>query len=601
MAQALYRKWRPRLWDEVIAQEPVVQTLRNAVRTNRVSHAYLLSGPRGTGKTTTARLLAKALNCLEEDPANRPCDQCEHCLALNEGRFLDLIEIDAASNTSVDDVRALRDKINFSPSQGRYKVYIIDEVHMLSTAAFNALLKTLEEPPPHAIFILATTEVHKIPATVLSRVQRHEFKRIPVEAIVKYLQEKAASEGLEVDEDALTLIARQATGAMRDAISLLDQLSSIGGRVTLAEAQEVLGTATNALVLSLVDAVLAKDPAKGLEVIQAGLDSGTDARQFARQVVDYLRNVLLVKAGSGKMVDATQELRVHMAQHARQFNQAQLLAAIKLFNAAATDTRSAWHPGLGLELALAEVVEQEAQPLSPPVEDQAANQGKPAAPRVEDQLAQDAKPARTREVAAVNRDVPPEPEFPDLPGETLPPPGRDTARSALPQGLAGSKSTPPSKQAPSAAENPGSNQAAPAARNTAPQATPAQTAASQSTPSSGRVVTQADIMQNWNRIRQMVQKENKLSGAALNSCVSKVLKDNILVLGFQTEVVKSKMQTDENIDLLRKTIQAILGANLGIRCVVVGSKGSGQHPDDLDGDGMVNAALDLGAKIMHEE
>src|SRR5574338_1252634 len=226
MSQALYRKYRPKEWQEVVGQDHVVTTLKHAIAADRVAHAYLFAGSRGTGKTTLARLLAKAVNCLNEDRTKRPDNECENCRAVNENRFLDLIEIDAASNTSVEDVRDLRDKINFSPNQGQYKVYIIDEVHMLSTAAFNALLKTLEEPPPHAIFILATTEVHKIPATVLSRCQRYEFRRIPVGEIVKHLRAMAKEEKLEVEEEALQLIARQATGAMRDAISLLDQLAS---------------------------------------------------------------------------------------------------------------------------------------------------------------------------------------------------------------------------------------------------------------------------------------------------------------------------------------------------------------------------------------
>ncbi len=261
MSQAFYRKWRPQTWDAVVGQEHVVQTLRNALAAGRVAHAYLFAGPRGTGKTSAARLLAKAVNCLAENLSDRPCGHCAHCQAVNEGRFLDLIEIDAASNTSVEDVRDLRDRINFSPNLGRYKVYIIDEVHMLSTAAFNALLKTLEEPPRHAIFILATTEVHKIPATVLSRCQRHEFRRIPVAKIVEYLKKQAQPEGIQVAEDALTLISRQSTGSLRDAISLFDQLASTGQAITLEMAQDVLGTAASQAVLDLISALASGQPA----------------------------------------------------------------------------------------------------------------------------------------------------------------------------------------------------------------------------------------------------------------------------------------------------------------------------------------------------
>ncbi len=352
MSQALYRKWRPLHWDQVIGQDHIVQTLRNAVAADRIAHAYLFAGPRGTGKTTTARLLAKAVNCLEPELSARPCNQCEHCQAVNLGRFLDLIEIDAASNTSVDDVRDLRDKINFSPNQGRFKVYIVDEVHMLSTAAFNALLKTLEEPPPHALFVLATTEVHKIPPTVLSRCQRHEFRRIPVVDIVASLKSLAEEEGIQVEPEAVTLVARQATGAMRDAISLLDQLASTGKPVTLEMAQTVLGTATNQAVLEVVEALLAERSGEGLDAIHRALDAGSDPRQFARQIVDYLRNLLLVRMGNAAQVDTTTEMRTQMARHAQAFTVPGLLSVIQAFNYAAGEARAAWQPSLPLEMAL---------------------------------------------------------------------------------------------------------------------------------------------------------------------------------------------------------------------------------------------------------
>jgi DNA polymerase-3 subunit gamma/tau len=381
MSQALYRKWRPQQWDQVVGQEHVVQTLRNALAAGRIAHAYLFAGPRGTGKTTTARLLAKAVNCLAPELAQQPCNHCENCLALNQGHFLDLIEIDAASNTSVEDVRSLRDKINFSPNLGRYKVYIIDEVHMLSTAAFNALLKTLEEPPAHAIFVLATTEVHKIPATVLSRCQRHEFRRVPVNVMVRLLRELADAEGVRVEADALTLIARQATGSLRDAISLLDQLASSGELITPDLAHTILGTAASQSVLEVVDALLAKDSAGGLDLIHAALDAGSDPRQFARQLVEYLRAVLLTMMKSADQVDASAETRAARAAHSQKFDLPTLLRAIQAFNHAVSEARLSFQPALPLELAFIESIagEQSERLAAIPVQPRAQKETLPLA------------------------------------------------------------------------------------------------------------------------------------------------------------------------------------------------------------------------------
>ena len=223
MAEVFYRKWRPRTLAEVVGQEPVTRTLLNALNTNRVAHALLFFGPRGTGKTSTGRILAKAVNCLQNE-TGEPCNECSVCQAFNEGRAIDLIEIDAASNTGVDDIRDLKEKVNFAPNTTKYKVYIIDEVHMLSNSAFNALLKTLEEPPEHVIFILATTEVHKVPATITSRCQRFDLRRIPMSAMIGRLEHICQAEGINVEPEALALIAKNATGSLRDAENLLEQM-----------------------------------------------------------------------------------------------------------------------------------------------------------------------------------------------------------------------------------------------------------------------------------------------------------------------------------------------------------------------------------------
>jgi DNA polymerase III subunit gamma/tau len=369
-SQALYRKWRSRTFDEIIGQEHVTQTLLNALKLGRIAHAYLFSGPRGTGKTSTARLLAKAVNCLEEDIDRRPCNQCAICTAVNEGRLMDLIEIDAASNTGVDDIRDLRDKVGFRPAQAQIKFYIIDEVHMLSNSAFNALLKTLEEPPGHVIFVLATTEPEKIPATITSRCQRFDFKRIRLEDIVQRLAHIVAEEGFMAERAALEQIARQGGGSMRDAISLLDQMVAYGGEtITLDLVQSVLGMVASESVIQLVDALIDRDAARGLELINGVVADGIDPRQFAREIVEHLRAVMLIKLGHRlEALNLPDELKAAIQAQATRVEPGFIVRATERFNTALIDLKSSLLaiPQLPLELAFVETVTAPAVTSSPP-------------------------------------------------------------------------------------------------------------------------------------------------------------------------------------------------------------------------------------------
>jgi len=349
-SEVFYRKWRPQTLSEVLGQEPVTRTLRNAVETGKIAHAYLFCGPRGTGKTSLARILAKAVNCPQQ-AGGEPCNACDICRSITEGRALDVVEIDAASNRGIDEIRSLREKANYAPSLARYKVYIIDEVHMLTEAACNALLKTLEEPPEHVIFVLATTEAHKVIATIVSRCQRFGFRRLGQAEIVDKLRLICEREGVGIEPDSLRLIARAATGSLRDAENILQQMIAFHGKqIEHRQVQLELGMGWNSQVRQLARCVVNGDIATGLRVINSLNTDGVDLRQFNLGFVEYLRGLLLTKSRCEEALDITSEDLNEMTGLVADVPLDHLLKVVRTFSG--LDFRSDSYSALPLELAL---------------------------------------------------------------------------------------------------------------------------------------------------------------------------------------------------------------------------------------------------------
>lgn len=358
MYQALYRKYRPKNFSDVYGQDHVISTLKNEINENRISHAYLFTGSRGTGKTTCAKILAKAVNC--EHPADgEPCNECEVCRGLDSGAIYDVVEIDAASNNGVDNIRDLREEANYTPSRGNYRVYIIDEVHMLSTGAFNALLKTLEEPPSHVIFILATTEVHKLPATILSRCQRFDFKRIQPETMAIRLKQVAELEGMTLDDEAAVLIARIADGALRDGLSILDQCAGRSKFVNAQLVSEVAGLAGREILLQLTECIANKNSSSAIDALSTLYQNSYDMERLCVEMINCFRNFLMVKTvkKSRELIICTDDEYNSIVEKARGFALENIIYALDLFQDTLTKIKSGVNSRIEMEMTFIKLCE----------------------------------------------------------------------------------------------------------------------------------------------------------------------------------------------------------------------------------------------------
>ena len=601
---ALYRRWRPQNFDTLVGQQPVKQALTNALTSGRIAHAYLFAGPRGTGKTSTARILAKALNC-DHGPTPNPCGECDNCRRIAEGSSMDVFEIDAASNRGIDEIKTLRDQLAFTPVDCRYKVYIIDEVHMLTTEAFNALLKTLEEPPSHVIFILATTDPHKIPATIHSRCQRFDFRRVTVDEIVQHLAMVAQGSGLDVDEEALRLIAIQSEGGMRDALSLLDQCGVMAKKITAVTVREVLGIVGREALRALVEAIGQQNVPLALSQLAALLEQGKDVRQIVTELIEYLRALLLFKAVPQYNEVYLTDTASNLESLAALYTSDRIMASEERLHAALVELRGTMRPRITAELCLLDLCRREGSALASltarveSLERQLASgaastlvvQDSPATPahHVQYTKVEQAapKPARQQTVPS-SKAVPPhllytgpEEQFQE-PDEGIPSPDELSQLSTTPVALAAAPAAPASVTPKSAVSSPATSapatvtakpavissaSAAPAA--VTPKVTPVSSA---STPASAAPIEEfggdyAAGEDFWQQTLELVRSEKKMS---MYSCAKGgrvySFANDILVVAFKSAFQSQRMTKSDFREYFEGVLLRVARRPIRLQC-----------------------------------
>jgi len=589
---SLYRKYRPQTLEEVVGQDHITHTLSNALKRNMISHAYLFCGPRGTGKTSVAKILAKALNC-EKGPTPIPCNKCDACLQINNGSFVDVLEIDAASNRGIDEIRDLREKIHFLPADGRVKVYIIDEVHMLTREAFNALLKTLEEPPSHVVFVLATTEPHKVLPTILSRCQRFDFKIIHTSDMVVRLLRVAKAEGINVEERALPLIARHAQGSLRDALGTMDQLSSFTGKeIKVDDVVSLLGMSHAELLFETVEILLKRDVTAIFEFVERLVESGRDPRQFTKDLIEYIRALFIIKNANeaNEIVNVTPEAFAKMGAQAACFQESGLMRFLDVLSVVHGQMR--WDPDarLALEMTLMKLTRPETD---------SSLEGLLCRVEELERIVVDRKSRTIKE------------ETGNLKGGQVTDRTIVEGKTRTPKVVSDAKDEPEKlkREEKKQSEKPGSNNLKSESEKKKAED---EKVKSQSPSGNGSLINTDKVKRAWPIILNKVKEKKISTYALLLECQSAEVEESDLVLKFNRRAGfhKGEIEKPQNLELIRKSLEETLGFKAKIKCVL--EKGGAPGPstrkeekkdDDeiLDGEKIVDLLQrDFDAEITEE-